>query len=113
VSGKNIFATQGEIHAQHLVDEETLFVVFSVTGKFASFENLFQEVQSSGAEILLILEEYEQLPALRVDNVFYLTQSTQDKNLLAYEKTRTVFFIFIEEIIAKLMAERDVLKNNE
>ncbi|MDQ0243705.1 DNA-binding MurR/RpiR family transcriptional regulator [Bacillus fengqiuensis] len=112
-SGKNIFATQGEIHAQHLVDEESLFVVFSVTGKFSSFENLFREVKSSGAEILLILEEYEKSLASKVDNVFYLTKSAQDEKLLPYEKTRTVFFIFIEEIIAKLMEERDASKKDE
>lgn len=113
VSGKSIFATQGEIHAQHLVDEETLFIVFSVTGKFASFENLFHEVKSSGAEILLILEEYDPSQALKVDNVFYLTKSSQDENLLPYEKTRTVFFIFIEEIISRLMTEREALKKDD
>lgn len=107
VSGKNILVSQGEDHATHLVDEETLLIVFSVTGKFTSFENLFDGVKSKGAEILLILEEYDNSSALKVDNIFYLTQSAQNDELLPYEKTRTVFFIFIEEIIATLMAERD------
>lgn len=113
VSGKNILVSQGEDHAKHLVDEETLIIVFSVTGKFTSFENLFSEVKSKGAEILLILEEYNNSSALKADNIFYLTQSTQNEKLLPYEKTRTVFFIFIEEIIAKLMAERDGFKKDE
>jgi DNA-binding MurR/RpiR family transcriptional regulator len=107
LSGKNIFVAQEETYAQHLVDEETLFVVFSVTGKFTSFENLFNAVKSCGSEILLILEEYDNSPALEIDNIFYLTKSTQNENLLPFEKTRTVFFIFIEEVIAKLMSERD------
>jgi DNA-binding MurR/RpiR family transcriptional regulator len=113
VSGKNILVSQGEDHAKHLVDEETLLIVFSVTGKFTSFENLFSEVRSKGAEIMLILEEYDNSSALKADNIFYLTRSAQNEKLLPYEKTRTVFFIFIEEIIAKLMEERDKLKMDE
>ena len=113
VSGKNILVSQGEDHAKHLVDEETLLIVFSVTGKFTSFENLFSEVRSKGAEIMLILEEYDNSSALKADNIFYLTRSAQNEKLLPYEKTRTVFFIFIEEIIAKLMEERDKLKKDE
>lgn len=107
VSGKSIFVSQSETHAQHLVDEETLFIVFSVTGKFTSFENLFNTVKSYGTEVLLILEEYNNSLALEIDNIFYLTKSTQNENLLPFEKTRTVFFIFIEEVIARLMSDRD------
>ncbi|WML58732.1 SIS domain-containing protein [Neobacillus sp. PS2-9] len=107
VSGKNILVSQGEDHAQHLVDEDTLLIVFSVTGKFASFENLFNSVKAKGAESLLILEEYDNTSALKADHIFYLTQSAQSEKLLPYEKTRTVFFIFIEEILAKLLVERD------
>jgi DNA-binding MurR/RpiR family transcriptional regulator len=107
VSGKHILVSQGEDHAQHLVDEETLLIVFSVTGKFTSFENLFSRVKAKGAESLLILEEFDNSSTLQADHIFYLTQSAQSSKLLPYEKTRTVFFIFIEEILAKLMAERD------
>jgi DNA-binding MurR/RpiR family transcriptional regulator len=107
VSAKNILVSQGEDHAQHLVDEDTLLIVFSVTGKFTSFENLFNIVKAKGAESLLILEEYDNISALKADHTFYLTQSAQSDKLLPYEKTRTIFFIVIEEIMAKLMTERD------
>jgi DNA-binding MurR/RpiR family transcriptional regulator len=107
VSEKSIFVTQSETYARNLVDKETLFIVFSVTGKFTSFENLFNAVKSNGTEIMLILEEYDNSSALDIDNIFYLTKSTQDENLLPFEKTRTVFFIFIEEVISRLMSERD------
>lgn len=113
VSGKHILVSQGEDHAKHLVDEDTLLIVFSVTGKFTSFENLFDGVKAKGAEILLILEEYDNSSALEADNIFYLTQSAQNEKLLPYEKTRTVFFIFIEEVIAKLLAEHETAKRDE
>lgn len=107
LSEKNIFVAQEESYTQRLVDEDTLLIVFSVTGKFTSFQNLFNAVKSCGAEILLILEEYDNSLALETDNIFYLTKSTQDEKLLPFEKTRTVFFIFIEEVILKLLSERD------
>ena len=106
VSGKNIMVSQVEDHAVQLAGEDTLLIVFSVTGKFSSFEKLFSGVKSQGAEILLILEEYDNSSTLKADNIFFLTQSTQSEKLLPYEKTRTAFFIFIEEILAKLMAEK-------
>jgi len=107
LSGKSISLAQSEDYAQRLIDKETLLIVFSVTGKFSSFEDLSNTVKSRGAEMLLILEEYNTSLALEIDNIFFLTASTQDENLLPFEKTRTVFFIFIEEVIAKLMSDRD------
>jgi DNA-binding MurR/RpiR family transcriptional regulator len=107
LSRKYISVAQSEDYAQRLIDKETLLIVFSVTGKFSTFENLVNTVKSCGAEMLLILEEYNNSLALEIDNIFYLTDSTQGENLLPFEKTRTVFFIFIEEVIAKLMSERD------
>jgi DNA-binding MurR/RpiR family transcriptional regulator len=107
ISGKNILVSQGEDYAQHLADEETLLVVFSVTGKFISFESLFNSVKSKGAEVLLILEEFDNSSNIKADHIFYLTKSTQNDKLLPYEKTRTVFYIFIEEIIARLMVKQE------
>ncbi|PGZ08501.1 RpiR family transcriptional regulator [Bacillus cereus] len=108
LSGKNISVAQSEDYAQRLVDKDTLLIVFSVTGKFSTFENLLNTVKSCEAEMLLILEEYNTSLVLEIDNIFYLTDSAQDESLLPFEKTRTVFFIFIEEVIAKLMSEQDI-----
>lgn len=103
---KNIFATQSSTYAEHVVDEDTLFIVFSVTGKFTSFDTLFHSVKARGAEVLLILEEYNHAAALEVDNILFLTKSAQDEQLMPYEKTRTVFFIFIEEVFARLLLKK-------
>lgn len=103
---KNVFATHSNTFAQHLVDEDTLFIVFSVTGKFTSFDTLLKTVKSHGADVLLILEEYNRSVAIEAENIIYLTKSTQNEDLLPYEKTRTIFFIFIEEVFSKLMSKR-------
>ncbi|WP_153730760.1 MurR/RpiR family transcriptional regulator [Sporosarcina obsidiansis] len=102
VTDKNVFVTQHEDYAIRLADKETLLIVLSVTGTFSSFENLFNEMKKRDAEAMLILEEHTNTKDSVADYVFFLTQFTQSDELLAFEKTRTVFFIFIEEIIAKL-----------
>ena len=102
VSDKNITVAQSEDFAKRLADEDTLLIVLSVTGKFSSFENLFNETKKNGAEIMLILEEYVNTLHSIADYIFYLSKFNQSDSLLPFEKTRTVFFIFIEEVIAKL-----------
>ena len=104
VSDKNITVAQSEDFAKRLADEDTLLIVLSVTGKFSSFENLFNETKKNGAEIMLILEEYVNTLHSIADYIFYLSKYNQSDRLLPFEKTRTVFFIFIEEVIAKLSA---------
>ncbi len=37
------------------------------------------------------------------DHIFCLSEYNQSDDLLPYEKSRTVFFIFLEEVIQKLM----------
>lgn len=102
VSDKNVTVTQSEDFAERLADEKTLLIVFSVTGKFSSFHPLFQNVKKNGSNIMLILEEYVDTREFLADYIFHLSTFNQDDALLPFEKTRTVFFIFIEEIIAKL-----------
>jgi len=45
-----------------------------------------------------LLEQYE--------NVCFLTHSVQSPELKPYEKSRTVFFIFIEEVIFRLLERK-------
>ena len=101
-SDKNVTVTQSEDFAERLTDENTLLIVFSVTGQFSSFDSLFKKAKENGSSIMLVLEEYVNTLGSIADSVFYLSEFNQDASLLPFEKTRTVFFIFIEEIIAKL-----------
>ncbi|WP_027955074.1 MurR/RpiR family transcriptional regulator [Halobacillus kuroshimensis] len=102
---KNIYVTQNEEYAGRLADENTLLIVLSVTGTFSSFRNLFTSMRDKGAQIMLILEEHINTRDFDADYIFRLTKFAQDENLMAFEKTRTLFFIFIEEIIFKLRQE--------
>ncbi|MCD5324245.1 MULTISPECIES: MurR/RpiR family transcriptional regulator [Pontibacillus] len=102
VSDKKIKVTHSEDYAEQMVDEDTLLIVLSVTGKFSSFETLFQKTKEKNAEIMLILEEYVNTQHSLADYVFHLSKFNQSDELLPFEKTRTIFFIFMEEIAARL-----------
>lgn len=104
VSDKNVTVTQSEDFAERLADENTLLIVLSVTGKFSSFDSLFKKAKENGSSIMLVLEEYVNTLGSVADYVFYLSEFNQDASLLPFEKTRTVFFIVIEEIINKLIS---------
>lgn len=107
ITNKNIFVTHHEDYAERLADNDTLLIVFSVTGKFSSFESLFKEMKEKDSHIMLILEEYMNTRDSKADYVFHLSEYNQDSELLAFEKTRTIFFIFMEEVITKLKLEKE------
>lgn len=102
-SDKFIVAIPDMITASRLCDEKTLLVIFSTTGKFASFEVICQKAQEKHSDILLIAEEYNIELIDDYKNIFFLTKTSQSKDLKPYEKSRTCFFIFIEEVIFSLM----------
>ncbi|RKD75980.1 RpiR family transcriptional regulator [Sinobaca qinghaiensis] len=107
VTDRNIFVTHDENYAERLADNETLLIVFSVTGKFASFEHLFHVIKKRDARTMLVLEEPMNTRDSQADYIFHLSPLQQNNKLLAFEKTRTIFFIFMEEVITKLKQERE------
>ncbi|MGD6870905.1 MurR/RpiR family transcriptional regulator [Sutcliffiella horikoshii] len=111
VSNKNVTVTQSEDFAERLTDESTLLIVFSVTGKFTSFDTLFNKAKKNGSSVMLLLEEYVNTSDSVADYTFHLSKYNQDNSLQPFEKTRTIFFIFIEEIITKL-SELDKTRDN-
>lgn len=102
ITSKNIIVSQDEDYVEQIVDKGALVVVFSVTGNFSSFNHLFQVTKNKGGDSILVLEEYNNTLDSSADFIFHLSKIKQNDDLLPFEKTRTIFFIFIEEIIAKL-----------
>jgi DNA-binding MurR/RpiR family transcriptional regulator len=103
-TNKTIVATDDELIVRSLMDRRSLLLIFSVTGNFKSFTHIYHAAQKKHGEAILIMEEYH-LSLLRdYDKVLFLTESCQRDDLAPYEKSRTVFFIFIEEIMRKIIA---------
>ena len=110
---KTIVATDDALIIRSLIDRRSLLLIFSTTGGFRSFKNIYQTAQRNRCETILIMEEYR--PAMLRDygKVLFLTESCQSDDLKPYEKSRTVFFIFIEEIVRKIIAGNKMKKNAE
>jgi DNA-binding MurR/RpiR family transcriptional regulator len=103
-SEKYIHVVGDEISVETMVDQNTLLVIFTTTGTFRSFENVYNISKNKGCKVLIIAEEYNAGLIANCDRIFWLCKYPQPKGLKPHEKSRTVFFIFIEEILKKLMS---------
>lgn len=102
-TNKVIIAVADEISVASMTDEDTLLILVTVTGTFHTFENIYTASKEKGCEVALIVEEYNTDLFHQCDQIFWLSEYNQPNSLKPYEKSRTVFFIFFEEVIQKLM----------
>jgi len=93
-----------EQSAKSLLDRSSLLVIFTTTGQYRSFEALTQEAKRKGADVVVVSEEFNPLLLENCNRYFVLTRHTQSEALKPYEKTRTVFFIFFEQVIHRILA---------
>ncbi|ONI39446.1 hypothetical protein AN639_03815 [Candidatus Epulonipiscium fishelsonii] len=103
---KYVVALENTLQIENLVDNNTLFIIFSVEGTFSLFHSLIDLVGKNQGTVFLILEGPNNTQYKNVNNVLFLTQHLQSSSLLSYQKTRSVFFIFIEEIMLCLMQKK-------
>lgn len=104
-TNKLIIAVADEISVASLTNDSTLLILLTVTGKFQTFENIYRESKAKGCDVAIVVEEFNADLFHQCDKIFCLTDMNQPEHLLPYEKSRTVFFIFFEEIIQKFMRE--------
>ena len=110
VTNHFVIAASDETYLERLIDSDSLLIIFTATGKFASFENIYRKCNDRNCTVVIISEEYNQSLVSCCDQLFMLCKYQQPDYLKPYEKTRTVFFIFIEEVIKKIGL--DNLQNN-
>lgn len=99
---KNIIRATQESLVPSLLTEHCLLLIFSVSGKFATFDGLFQAAKEHQARAVLVMEELNTNLSLENGEIIYLTKTYQEPQLASHEKTRTIFFMFIEEVIRAL-----------
>jgi len=90
-------------------NSDTKLLVLSTTGLFKPLNDDLNDLKYK--EMIFLFEEFRHFPDLQGNTLFYLTNSTGERSLKPYEKSRTLFFIFLEEIIQKFKASNDN-KNN-
>ena len=105
---KNIIATSEDVMIENIFDENTILILFSVSGKFKNNSSLLNKISKRGGYIVQILDEYN--TNIEIENfseVIYLTKSHQNPNLLHYEKSRSLFFIFFEKFLQRTRENMD------
>ena len=103
VTSKSVMTAADEATARTLLDDKSLFIAFSATGKFKSFSEILAFANDRGSKALLIVEEYNTSLLDDCDSIIFLTNTTQVEDFLPYEKSRSVLFIFIEEVLLRLL----------
>lgn len=104
---QTVIAVADETSARALIDDKTLFIVFSATGTYLSFDSILHTVHEKGGQSLLIAEEYNPSIVPTEGMIYFLTNSSQTFTTVPYEKSRAIFFIFIEEVIHTLLLRRN------
>lgn len=105
-SDKMVIAISDEVAIDNMVDEHTLLLILTETGRFHSFQKVYNSSSKNGGTVAIIAEEYNTELFNQCDRIFWLSPNPQPEHLKPYEKSRTLFFIFLEEIIQKLLKRR-------
>ena len=101
-SNKATIAMPDEWSARTMIDANSLLLILTVTGSFKSFADIYKDSEEKGGSVALIVEEYNPDLIRQYDKIFCLTRDVQSRGLKPYEKNRTLFFIFMEEVIREL-----------
>jgi DNA-binding MurR/RpiR family transcriptional regulator len=103
ITNKYSIAMQDALSVKNMADNKSLLVIFTATGTFKSFEDIYRTAKEKDCTVSVVSEEYNPSLVNTCDNLFWLSKYNQPSELRPHEKSRTIFFIFIEEVIHKLM----------
>lgn len=98
-------ATSDETLLKSSANQDTKLLVLSATGLFKSFDDALKGLNYQ--EIIFLFEELRAFPTLKDYTIFYLTESSGNPSLQPFEKSRTLFYIFLEEVIQKFMMNKN------
>ena len=106
-SSQHIVVIDDEFTAPTIIDADTILIVFSATGAYNSFRSFQDLAQEKGAGFLMLVEEYNTAIIPDYGEIIFLTDTFQTLSPIPYEKSRIIFFIFIEEVIAHFIRNRN------
>ncbi|MBS7253592.1 MurR/RpiR family transcriptional regulator [Flavobacterium branchiicola] len=97
-----IWSVAHEASINDLIGTNNLVIIFSTTGQFKSFKELYENIISKNSKAAFLLEEGRTDFLETYDYIITLSNYLQNPKLLPHEKTRTTFFAFIEAVIKQL-----------
>jgi DNA-binding MurR/RpiR family transcriptional regulator len=89
------------------VDSTSLLIILTTTGQYRSFEPTFKDAKESDADVVVVSEEFNSQLMDNCDRYFCLTRHKQSNQLQPHEKTRTIFFIFFEQVVQRILQKQN------
>ncbi len=89
-----------------IVDKSSLLIILTTTGQYRSFEPTFKDAKESDADVVVVSEEFNSQLMDNCDRYFCLTRHKQSNQLQPHEKTRTIFFIFFEQVVQRILEKQ-------
>ncbi len=110
VCSKIIISVVDKLSISSMADPSSLLLIFTATGAYRDFKKIYNSASEKGAEVVIIAQNYNLELTNQCDNIFYLTNHQNPDYLAPYEQSRTLFFIFMEEVIQKIIEEKKSTK---
>lgn len=101
-SPKVIIAVVDDLSVASMTDASTLLLIFTVTGMYRDFTPIYSSAAKKGATVVIVAQHYNVSLLNQCDKIFFLTDTPNSETLLPHEQSRTLFFIFMEEVIQRI-----------
>ncbi len=95
-----------EQSVESMAGKGSLLIILTATGQYRPFDAVSRGAVNRGANVVVVSEEFN--PVLRDlgARYFFLSHHDQPATLKPYEKSRTVLFIFFEEVARCMLQNR-------
>ena len=98
-SPKVIIAVVDDLSVASMSDASTLILIFTVTGLYRDFTDMYKAAANKKAKVVIVAQHYNASLFAQCDKIFFLTEEPNSEDTTPYEQSRTLFFIFMEEVI--------------
>ncbi|MGD1821556.1 MAG: MurR/RpiR family transcriptional regulator [Pleomorphochaeta sp.] len=110
VCPKAIMAVVDKLSVNTMTDSSSLLLIFTATGAYRDFKDIYNTTSAKGAEVVIIAQNYNLSLTNQCDNIIYLSNYSNPKELAPFEQSRTLSFIFMEEVIQKIITTNKLNK---
>ncbi len=101
-SPKVIIAVVDDLSVASMSDASTLLIIFTVTGSYRDFTSMYRSAANKGATVVIVAEHYNVSLLEQCAKIFFLTDVPTAVDVVPHEQSRTLFFIFMEEVIQRI-----------
>jgi DNA-binding MurR/RpiR family transcriptional regulator len=103
---KVVIAVVDDLSIASMTDASTLLIIFTATGAYRDFKSTYSSASGHGAKVVIVAQNYNISLIDQCDKVFFLTETPNSDEIAPHEQSRTLFFIFMEEVIQRIVSNR-------